>query len=141
MTVKELSQVYELQKELEAYDRRIDELRAQRIAISAPAFDREPAGKNDGPGRECKIERLTAEIIDLEELLRLNREKRIVELQRLERYIADVGDPVVRRIIQLRFAELKSWPDIAAEMHYTADAVKKRLYRYLEKNPVSACAE
>lgn len=135
MTVKELSQVYELQREINLYDRRIDDLRAQRTAISAPAFDKEPAGKNDGPGRESKIERLTAEIIDLEEIIRLHRQQRILELQRLERYIGEVGDPVVRQIMQLRFADLRSWPEIAAEMHYTAEAVKKRLYRYLEKNP------
>ena len=135
MTVRELSQVYELQREIDYYERKIDDLRAQRTAIAAPAFDKEPAGKNDGPGRENKIEKLTAEIIDLEELLRLHRQQRTVEHQRLERYIAEVDDPVVRQIMHMRFADLRSWTDIAGDMHYTAEAVKKRLYRYLEKHP------
>lgn len=135
MTIKELSQVYELQREIDYYDRKIDELRAERTNISAPPFDREPAGKNDGPGRENKIVKLTEEITDLEELLRLHRQQRTVECQRLERYIAGVDDPVVRQIMHGRFADLKPWPQIAKEMHYTAEAVKKRLYRYLEKHP------
>lgn len=134
VTIKELSTVYVLQKEIEWYDRKIDDLRAQRTAISAPAFDKEPNGKNDSPGRENKIEALTAEIIDLEELMRLHRQQRVVEHQRLERYIQSVDDPVVRQIMQMRFAELKGWNEIAAEMHYTPDAVKKRLYRYVERH-------
>lgn len=135
MTVKELSQVYELQREIEIYDRRIDDLRAQRTAIQAPGFDAEPSGKNDSPGRENKIETLTAEIIDLEELLRLHRRQRLIEHQRLERYVESVDDPVVRQIILMRFAELKSWPEVAGQMNYSVEAVKKRLYRYLEKTP------
>ena len=134
MTVKELSQVYELQREIEIYDRRIDELRAQRTAISAPAFDKEPTGSHGDPSHS-KIETLTAEIIDLEELLRLHRRQRLIEHQRLERYVESVDDPVVRQIIQMRFAELKSWPEVAKQMNYSVEGAKKRLYRYLERTP------
>lgn len=132
MTVKELSQVYMLQQEIDRYDRRIDELRAQRTAIQAPSFDKEPGGHGDPA--HSKIETLTAEIIDLEELLRLHRRQRVLECQRLERYIAGVEDPVVRQIMQMRFADLVQWPEIAKEMNYSIEAVKKRLYRYLEKH-------
>lgn len=133
MTVKDLSQVYDLQREIDYYDRKIDELRAQRTAIQAPSFDKEPGGRGDPS--HSKIETLTAEIIDLEELIRLHRQQRVVECQRLERYIAGVEDPVVRQIMHLRFAELKSWQEIADSMHYSIEAVKKRLYRYLESRP------
>ena len=131
MTVKELSQVYDLQREINYYDRKIDELRAQRTAIQAPAFDKEPGGRGDPS--HSKIEALTAEIIDLEELIRLHRQQRVVELQRLERYIAGVEDPVVRQIMHLRFAELKGWQEIADGMHYSVEAVKKRLDRSLKR--------
>lgn len=134
MTIKELSQVYELQREIESYDRRIDELRAQRTAIQAPSFDKDPTGGHGDPAHS-KIEALTAEIIDLEELMRLHRAQRVVEHQRLERYIRSVDDPQVRQIIHLRYAELRAWPDVAKAMHYSTEAVKKRLYRYLEKHP------
>ena len=130
MTVKELSQVYELQREIDYYDRKIDELRAQRTAIQAPSFDKEPTGGHGDPSHS-KVEALTAEIIDLEELMRLHRQQRVVEHQRLERFIAAVDDPTVRQIMRLRFADLKGWQEIAKEMQYSPDAVKKRLYRYL----------
>ena len=133
MTVTDLSQVFKLEKEIEWYDRRIDKLRAERTAISAPAFDKEPTGKGDPS--HSKIETLTAEIIDLEELLRLHREQRAVEHQRLERYVAGVEDSDVRQIIHLRYAELKTWDETAKAMNYTVEGVKKKLYRYLEKHP------
>ena len=134
MTIQELSQYYHITQELRAYDKRIDELRARRVAISAPSFDKEPTGHRPGAG-DSKIETLTAEIIDLEELLQANRERRVIELRRLERYIGSIDDAVVRRIIQLRFVELRSWNAVAQSMSYTVEAVKKRLYRYLEKHP------
>lgn len=133
MTVKELSRVFELEREMRIYDQRIDELRAQRTATQAPAFDTEPGGGRGDPSHS-KIEELTAEIIDLEKLMRLHRKQILVELQRLERYIYSVDDLAVRRIMQLRFAELKNWNDVASEMNYTVEAVKKRLYRYLKKH-------
>ena len=136
MKVDDLSQLYYLDREIKRYDQRIDELRAQRTAISAPPFDREPSGKNDSPGRESKIERLTAEIIDLEELLRLNREKRVVEKQRLERFISGVDDSLTRQVMELRFSELLPWNAVAARMGggSSVDALKKMVYRYLERH-------
>ena len=92
--------------------------------------------RNDSPGRESKIERLTAEIIDLEQLLHLNREKRIVEKQRLERFISSVDDSTVRRIIELRFNAVLSWNEVAARMGsgYTVGSLKMMLSRYLERH-------
>lgn len=139
MTIAELSRVYELKREIDWYDKRIDELRAQRTAISAPAFDKEPGQRGD-PSRS-KIETLTAEIIDLEELLRLHRQQIVIEHARLERYVATVDDPQVRQIMHLRYADLQSWSDVASAMHYSVEAVKKRLYRYLEKHPDDRPAE
>lgn len=130
MTIKELSQLYNIEKEIEWYDQRIDTLRAQRTAISAPAFDKEPGGKSDPS--HSKIEALTAEIIDLEEILSLNRKQAGIECIRLERYIATVPDATVRRIMHLRFFDLKPWTKVAREMNYTESAVKMRLQRFLE---------
>ena len=136
MTYEDLYRVKDLDAEIKRYDQRIDELRAQRTAISALAFDREPSGRNDSPGRESKIERLTAEIIDLEQLLHINREKRIVEKQRLERFISSVDDSTVRRIIELRFNAVLSWNEVAARMGsgYTVGSLKMMLSRYLERH-------
>lgn len=136
MTVRELSQVYALQREIDYYDSKIDELRAQRTAIQAPSFDKEPAGGHGDPSHS-KIEKLTAEIIDLEELMRLHRSQRVIEYQRLERYLAGVDDTTVRQIMHLRFAELLPWRAVAAKMGagYSEDQLKKMLYRYLEKHP------
>lgn len=135
MTYNDLYQLRDLDREIKRYDQRIDELRAQRTAINAPAFDREPSGRNDSPGRESKIERLTAEIIDLEELLRLSREKRVIEKQRLERYISQVDDSLTRQVMELRFNALLSWNQIAARMPgSTVGSLKMMLGRYLERH-------
>lgn len=136
MTYDDLYRVKDLEQEIQRYDQRIDELRAQRVAISAPAFNREPSGRNDGPGGDNKIERLTAEIIDLEQLLHINREKRVIEKQRLERCIASVDDSTVRRIMELRFYAVLSWNDVAAKMGsgYTVGSLKMMLSRYLERH-------
>jgi len=136
MTYEDLYRVKDLEQEIKRYDQRIDELRAQRTAISAPAFDREPSGKNTGGGRDNKIERLTAEIIDLEQLLHINREKRVVEKKRLERYISGVDDSTVRRIMELRFYSVLSWNEVAARMGsgYTVGSLKMMLSRYLERH-------
>lgn len=135
MTYDDLYQLRDLEREIKRYDQRIDELRAQRTAINAPAFDREPSGRNDSPGRESKIERLTAEIIDLEELLRLSREKRVIEKQRLERYISQVDDSLTRQVMELRFNALLSWNQIAARMPgSTVGSLKMMLGRYLERH-------
>lgn len=133
MTIQELSQLYFLTQEIKRYDQRIDELRARRTAISAPSFDRDPGSGSRAAG-DCKIERLTAEIIDLEELLRLHRDQRAVEHQRLERYISTVEDAQVRQIMHYRFEDLLTWPETARRMNYSVEAVKKRLYRYLESH-------
>ena len=133
MTIAELSQLYFLEQEISRYDAKIDELRARRAATSAPAFDREPGGSRPGAG-DSKVERLTAEIIDLGNLLRLHREQRAIEHQRLERYISTVQDAQVRQIMHLRFEDLLPWQEVAREMHYSEVAVKKRLYRYLESS-------
>lgn len=135
MTYNDLYQLRDLDREIKRYDQRIDELRAQRTAINAPAFDREPSGRNDSPGRESKIERLTAEIIDLEELLRLNREKRVVEQQRLERYIASVDDSLTRQVMELRFSAQLSWNAVAARIPGSSvGSLKMMLGRYLERH-------
>jgi len=135
MTYDDLYQLRDLEREIKRYDQRIDELRAQRTAINAPAFDREPSGRNDSPGRESKIERLTAEIIDLEELLRLSREKRVIEKQRLERYISQVDDSLTRQVMELRFNAQLSWNQIAARMPgSTVGSLKMMLGRYLERH-------
>ena len=135
MNYDDLYQLRDLEREIKRYDQRIDELRAQRTAINAPAFDREPSGRNDSPGRESKIERLTAEIIDLEELLRLSREKRVIEKQRLERYISQVDDSLTRQVMELRFNAQLSWNQIAARMPgSTVGSLKMMLGRYLERH-------
>lgn len=136
MTIHELSQLYFIEQEIKRYDDRIDELRARRTAISAPSFDKEPGGRRDPT--DSKIERLTAEIIDLENLLRLHREQRAVEHQRLERYISGVEDAQVRQIMHYRFEDLLTWPEIGRRMQYSVEAVKKRLYRYLETHSAEA---
>ena len=137
MTVKELSQLYHLKGEIELNKRHLEELEAQRSG-SAIVLDDMPHGK--GPAKS-QVEQLAAEIVDLEAIIHAKQIQCIHERARLERYIKEIPDSITRKIFELRFVEGRQWEDVASEVsgHLKKDltdyVVKKRCYRYLDKNP------
>ena len=65
MTIKELSQLYYLNREIEDCRKRLKELEAQR-GLSAVMIDDMPHGQ--GPA-ESRVEQLAAEIVDLKAII------------------------------------------------------------------------
>ena len=130
MTVKELSQLYWLNREIELDQKRLEELEYQAIPGSPIISDMQP-----GPhSNESKVEKLAAEIVDLKAIIAAKQIQCIHERQRLERYISEIPDSEVRIILTLRFINGLPWSQVAACIGdgNTADRVKKVCYRYLK---------
>ena len=131
MTKKELSQLYYLKKEIRQLEQRIKEL--ETVATSCTS---KITGLPHGTGINDKIGNYTAQIADLKCLLDLNLKKCFYELNRLDRYIQSVDDPLLRQIMTYRFISGYSWKKIAFQVggNNSEDGLKKRLYRYLANN-------
>ena len=131
MTLKELSQLYYLRKEIAAHEERLKELR--ELATSAPiqVISDMPASPHDG---ESRVERYVVAIAELEELIRGKLEACIEERIRLERFIESIPDSRLRLIFTLRFERCMTWTAVAWRMGRgeTIDGVKHACYRYLE---------
>ena len=130
MTKKELSRLYWLNREIEYQQRRLDELRAAATSCTAKI-----TGIPHGSGVSDKIGKYAAEIADLEGLLRANLQKCFYELNRLNRYIQSVDDPLMRQILSLRYINGLSWWQVADSIggNNTAASVKMACYRFLAK--------
>lgn len=137
MTLKELSQLYYLNKEIERDKRRLEELKSLQIKVTAtyseiPSYTRIIY--------DTMAEKVT-DIVDLEEMLRLNLQKRYYEEKRIMRYIDGIDDSFVRLIFKLRFIDCKNWWQVAYELggNNTNESVKKICYRYLKRKVCPKC--
>lgn len=157
MTVKELSQLYWLNREIELDQQRLDSLDAEirrdeeHLAIlevrasapSSPNYDGMPKGSNLGNKLESDVVR----IIELQESIKRKKAARsdiamtiqarqmlcLTERNKLERYIADLPDSLLRMIFTLRFINGLTWRQVSERIgvRTTEEGVKKMCYRYL----------
>lgn len=130
MTVKELSQLYYLNREIEADQQRLDELEVMVSSPKSPNYD----GMPHAPGYSDSLSRVVAEIVDTKAIIAAKQLQCIHERNRLERYISNIPDSLTRQIFALRFINGLTWYQVA--MHIggnTEDSVKKVCYRYLNK--------
>lgn len=132
MTLKELSQLYYLDREIELDRERLAELRADLLCPRPPDYD----GMPRNPNPENALERCVAEIVDLEDVIRAKIEQRIYERARLERYISDIPDSLTRQIFTLRFIEGLTWEQVAARTggNNTAKNCSNICYRYIRQS-------
>lgn len=132
MTLKELSQLYYLNREIERDQERLEKLRASASAPGAPNYDDIPKS----PSFENRLERYIAEIVDLEAIIQAKITQCLHERARLERYIAEIPDSLTRQIFQLRFINGLTWVQIAFSIggNNTEASVKMVCYRYLKKD-------
>lgn len=129
MTKKELSQLYWLNREIEAYQKRLEELEALASSPKPLNYDGMPHMSGYGDA----LARCVAEIVDLKAIIAAKQLQCIHERNRLERYIADIPDSLTRQIFALRFINGLTWYQVA--MHIggsnTEDSVRKACDRYL----------
>lgn len=157
MTVKELSQLYNLNREIEMDQKRLAELdyeikrdedrlarlELQASSVSSPAYDGMPKAPSNG----SSVENSAVTILDLRDIISRKKALRtdcamtihakqilcLTERSRLERYIADMPDSLDRMIFTLRFINGLTWAQVSEHigMHTTPDSVKQQCYRYI----------
>lgn len=132
MTLKELSQLYYLNREIERDTERLEALRARASAPGSPNYD----GMSKSPSYENRLEHYIAEIVDLEAIIQAKITQCLHERNRLERYIAEIPDSLTRQIFQLRFINGLTWVQIAFSVGggNTEASVKMICYRYIKKS-------
>lgn len=130
MTLKELSQLYYLNREIEIDQERLEALRARASAPGSPSYD----GMPKSPSFDNRLERLCAEIIDLEAIISAKVIQCVHERNRLERYIADIPDSLTRQIFTLRFVNGLTWDACAAHIGgmNTGKNLSNICYRYIK---------
>lgn len=137
MTLKELSQLYWLIKEIKMDEERLRELESSAMSVSAQVITGMPRGSRNN---RSPIEAVTAEIIDLKTIIAAKQIQCVHERARLERYIASIDDSLTRMVFTARFVEGKTWADVADAIGgNTEDSVKKVCYRYLNREQEDVC--
>ena len=128
LTLKELSQLYHLNREIEIDRQQLEELRARAESTSAP-LSHTPRSRNT----ESKLERHVADIVDLQAIISAKQQQCIQERNRLEQFIIGIGDSLTRQIFTLRFINGLDWEDVAAHIsnQYGGKYVSNICYRYM----------
>lgn len=129
MTNKELSQLYYLNREIEAERKRILSLREAATATNAKI-----SGLPHVSGVADKTS-IAAEIADAARAIEYKQQLAVVEYNRLTRFIAGVEDSLMRQILRFRYIDGLSWAAVAMRIggNNTASSIKKKAYRYLKK--------
>jgi hypothetical protein len=129
MTLKEISQLYYLNREIEMDQRRLEELYAKATNTTQTITDMPRA-----PGVSDKVANCGAEIADLSVIISAKQQQCIHERNRLERYISDIGDSLTRQIFTLRFINGLPWMQVAAHIgtDLTDAYVRNVCYKYLK---------
>mgnify|MGYP004708978529 CR=1 FL=1 len=158
MTVKELSQLYhlnreiemdkwrlgELDREIKADTERLSQLEQRVTGLTSPAY----VGMPKGTSGANPIETGVAELVDLRDAIDRKRALRsdcamtiqakqilcLAERNRLERYISGIPDSLIRMIFTYRFVDGLTWAQVSGlvGVRATEDSVKKLCYLFLD---------
>lgn len=130
MTIKELSQLYHLNREIEQEKHRLQELTAAATDTAVKISGLPHVG---GISDKTAI---AAQIADCRAVIEAKVQLSVVEYNRLNRYIANVQDSLTRQIMALRFVNGMSWNQVAMSVGggNTADGVRKQVTRYLKQS-------
>jgi hypothetical protein len=131
MTLKELSQLYYLNWEIEVCKRKLADLEAQR-GVNSVVIDGMPRRKG---AVSSPVEQLAAEITDLQAIIHAKQIECLHERNRLERYILTIDDSMTRLVFELRFIDCMSWSDVADFIGegYTAEWARQVCSRYIRQ--------
>lgn len=129
MTLKELSQLYYLNREIEMDKRRLEELEA-KLLPGSPVLSEMPRGA----GMTDNMSLYISDIVELQDMIAAKQKRCIHEQARLEQYISKISSSLVRQIFVYRFVNGLPWEQVAACVGggNTGDGVKKICYRYLK---------
>lgn len=131
MTLKELSQLYYLNREIE-----MDQCRLRKLEAMAQPGGQRLTGMPHTPGVTDKVAFYAAELADLRGVIEAKHKRCILERDRLERYISSIDDSFIRQIFTCRFVSGLPWEQVAACVGggNTGDNCRMTATRYLERN-------
>ena len=160
MTIKELSKLYWLKREVEAGTRELERMEAEIFAaetelmnlrrdidgLASPNLDGLPHGTDVHSAVESRaiqvmqleegIRRKHDALVNLRARISVRQTLVILERDRLEQYINTIVDPYMRRMFSLRFVDGLRWEQVAAGLgeRILGESVKKRCYRYIREH-------
>lgn len=139
MTIKELSQLYYLKREIDMDKQRLNDLRQIAASPSTPNLSGMPRGSQS----ECALERKNIKIFELEKLIEQKIDRCNAEKIRLEKYIENIDDSLTRQIFTQRFIRCLSWRQVAHKVggYNTAETVRQHCYRYLKNENLSQMSQ
>ena len=137
MTIKELSQLYWLNREIADLQRRAADIEERTGSPSSPDLSGMPKGGGTGAG---KVEAGAIECADLYAQITEMQHKCEQERERLTVYINSVPDSFLRQIFRYKFLDCMTWEAVAGMLPgvYTGSGVRKKVARYLDENPETA---
>lgn len=127
MTQRELNQVYYLNKEIDMYRLKLEELESEYYKSKKITGLPISSNKTDLTGDLAII------IEEYKSLLEKCISKRTGELKKLTEYIYSIEDSLIRQILYLRHVRGMSWYDIGEELNYTKSGVFMKYKRFLKK--------
>lgn len=130
MTVKELQQLFYLEKIIQHEQDRLDELRAS-VGLHSPGLSDMPKA----PGARDKLGDTVPKIVDQEEEIAREIEHYSAVREKLLNYINRVPNARIKMIMILRFIDQKPWQEVADIIggRETEYSVKHAVYRYVER--------
>ncbi|MCD8119430.1 MAG: sigma-70 region 4 domain-containing protein [Lachnospiraceae bacterium] len=130
MTMKELSEVRRLDREIEKDRQRLEEL---EVEAAAPGLFQRYRNSTADAGSEEQAKQMAA----LRCAIMEKQVRRVQEQRRLMQIAAGMRDSYTRQLFTLRFVDGKSWEEIALLLDGTPEAVKKFFFRYVKAHPDS----
>lgn len=129
MTKKELSQLYYLNREIAQEKLRLQELREAATNTAAKISGLPHIGSISDKTA------LAAAIADAEAIIEAKTKLAVVEYNRLNRYIAEIPDSMIRQIVCLRYVKGMTWGQIAWKIGggNTPDSTRKTIERFLSR--------
>lgn len=129
MTIEELSQLYNINREIKNEEQRLKVLRDRYYSSAGPSLSGMPHGDNF----ESPVERLAVEIADIEEIIKNKLVRLAIEQKKIEKYIVGVSDSFMRQILTARFIDFMTWGQVARKVggSNTADSVRMAVKRFL----------
>lgn len=130
MTLRELSSVYYIQKEIDLINLKIAELEEQAEKTTPSLSDMPPS-----QGVSDKVGEAAAKIADYRRELEIKHAQLTAEKNMLMNYIYTISDSQTRLIFVYRFIDLMSWQHVANAVggNNTADGVRMLVKRFLLK--------
>lgn len=131
MTLRELSQLKYLKREIAMDRQRLAELESKALPGAQVI-----SGMPTAAGYGDKLGSYAAEIADLKAVILAKQRRCLAEQRRLEVYIASIDDSFIRQIFTLRFVNGLTWRQVARKMggNNTTGSVKMIVRRFLAKN-------